>query len=295
MIVQTPKTVLVTGIGGHVGQGILRNLRAFEPSLRIVGTDIAASTAGHHYCDAFQRVPYAYDPAYPAAIEGVCVREAIDLIIPATDYETYHLALIRDRLPTLLGSPAGSALMCLDKYATAVAFRERGIPFVDTVLPSGYGGEWGSIVVKPREGRGSHGVHIDPEDWRRFNDRAGQLVGAFEIRGPCNIQSIASDEGPIPFDLNSRYSAISAFSSQFGFEAVRYAVEEYLLGVPVSPPNVGRGCVHRLLVDEIYPDQAYDGIAPGSARSYIFAGSATSAAEGRDERGQAGGAGVAWA
>jgi hypothetical protein len=49
-------------------------------------------------------------------------------------------------------------------------------------------------------------------------------------------------------------------------------MDEYVFGLPVSAPDVGHGCVHRLLVDVVYPDQTYDDIRPGPARSYIFAG-----------------------
>ena len=34
------RTVLVTGIGGNVGQGILRNIRSLNLPIRLIGTDI---------------------------------------------------------------------------------------------------------------------------------------------------------------------------------------------------------------------------------------------------------------
>lgn len=40
------KAVLVTGIGGNVGQGILRNIQSLNLPIRIVGVDIAAFTQG---------------------------------------------------------------------------------------------------------------------------------------------------------------------------------------------------------------------------------------------------------
>jgi carbamoyl-phosphate synthase large subunit len=319
------KTVLVTGIGGHVGQGILRNLRTLKPRLRLVGTDVGPSTAGHYYCDSFRQVPYAYDAAFPEAMRTICGEQEVDLIVPATDYEAYHLALMRDQLPPLVGSPAPFAKTCLDKYETHRAFRERGIPFVDTVLPSRYRGDWDAIVVKPREGRGSRDVHLSPADWRQFDDSFivqrrlygpelttafyvstnGALVGhitfertlhagftlranvtqahdapvsalidgvirSFDVRGPCNIQSIATPKGPIPFELNSRYSAIAAFSSQFGFEDVHYGVEDVLFDISPATPTIRRGGVHRILLDIVYRDQDLDRIASGPEGAYIF-------------------------
>jgi carbamoyl-phosphate synthase large subunit len=316
---------MVTGIGGHVGQGVLRNLRSLERPLRLLGTDIGASTAGHYFCDVFRQVPYAYDPAFRETVLRICREEKVDLIIPVTDYEAYHLALMREQLPRLLGSSAAFAKTCLDKYDTHSAFRQRGIPFVDTVLPSSYRGEWGDIIVKPREGRGSRNVHVSPPDWRQFDDsfivqrrligpelttafyvaQDGTVVGhvtfertlfagftlranvtreydeafsaiidmvvrSFEVRGSCNIQSIATAKGPIPFELNSRYSAIAAFSSQFGFEDVRYGAEELLFGIRPTAPTIRTGGVHRIFLDIVYPDQDLDRIGSGPAGAYIF-------------------------
>ena len=45
------KTVLVTGIGGNVGQGIIRNIHSYDPSIRVVGTNVTSFSAGNHLCD----------------------------------------------------------------------------------------------------------------------------------------------------------------------------------------------------------------------------------------------------
>lgn len=164
------RTVLVTGIGGNVGQGILRNLRRRAPEVSIVGTDVAAVTAGHHYCDRFHQVPYSHEPPYRQAVVDICATEAVDLIIPATDSEAHHLGLFVDQLPTLLASPAEVTGMCLDKYATYTRFHAAGIPFADSVLPADYRQQWPDVVVKPRQGRGSRDIHYNPPDVAGFND-----------------------------------------------------------------------------------------------------------------------------
>ena len=45
------KTIIVTGIGGVVGQGIVRNARAMGRDLRIVGVNVTAVSVGNHLCD----------------------------------------------------------------------------------------------------------------------------------------------------------------------------------------------------------------------------------------------------
>lgn len=194
------KRVLVTGIGGNVGQGVLRTIRREHPEVGVIGTDIAEATAGHHFCDAFYQVPYCYKPEYETALRAACEREAPDLIIPCTDHEAYHIGLLSG-LPPLLASPPEVTGAFLDKYKTFQLFSERGIPFAASRLPSEYGGEFGEVVVKPREGRGSREVHFGPEDPTAFEDRfvvqerarGPELTVAFYVTGDRRVL------GPIAF------------------------------------------------------------------------------------------------
>ncbi|RYG27842.1 MAG: hypothetical protein EOO01_40730, partial [Chitinophagaceae bacterium] len=89
------KTVLVTGTGGNVGQGVLRNIRSLARNIRIIGTDISGFTAGNHLCDATYAVPYSYAGDYIQVISDIATKEKVDLIIPTTDYEIYYLSLNR--------------------------------------------------------------------------------------------------------------------------------------------------------------------------------------------------------
>lgn len=162
--------VLVTGMGGNVGQGIVRCLRSLPMPLRIIGTNTTPMSAGNHLCDAHYVVPPAIDAGYVGAMRGICAREGVALIVPSTDYETYHLGLAREGLPKVAASPAETCRVFLDKMETARFFAEHRIPFATSYLPSEYGGQLTSTIVKPREGRGSRGICLDPPDPRAFGD-----------------------------------------------------------------------------------------------------------------------------
>lgn len=160
--------ILVTGIGGNVGQGILRNLMSMELPMRLIGTNTRAMSAGNHLCDSTYEVPFAYDDTYIPRILAICKEEAIDLIIPSTDYETYYLALQRSKLPTVACLAAETAHIFLDKYRTWEEFKRLDIPFAEAVKPGEYDGSWADIIVKPREGRGSRGIHVNPKEPNLF-------------------------------------------------------------------------------------------------------------------------------
>jgi len=162
---------MVTGVGGMVGQGILRTIRSLGQDISLHGTDIRAVSAGNHLCDSTHVLPYAYDPSYIPAIARLVSELAIDLIIPSTDYECYFLARhAAETGTTVAASPAEVSAACLDKFKTHEAFQAHGIPFADSMLPSSYQQRHASVVVKPREGRGSRNIHVNPPNPGSYDD-----------------------------------------------------------------------------------------------------------------------------
>jgi carbamoyl-phosphate synthase large subunit len=194
--------VLVTGIGGNVGQGILRNIRNAFPELSIVGTDIEDFTAGHYFCDHFEKVPYSYESHFSKSFLKIIARQKPDLIIPSTDYESVAFAKIQDKLPPVIASPLEVGQMFLDKFTTWEKCAALNVPFAPSCLPKDYHNQWKNIIVKPREGRGSRGLHINPSSLDAFDDTSmvqellvgKEVTSAFyvtktgEIRGPFTME-----------------------------------------------------------------------------------------------------------
>lgn len=323
------KNVLVTGIGGNVGQGIIRNIRKTGFDIRVVGTNIVDFSAGNHLCDSFYKVPYAYDSGFLETMKEIVNNEKIDLVIPSTDYEIYHLSAGQTELGCpVAASGAAVAEAYLDKYLTSQLHKKFGIPFAETFLPSEYDFRFGECIVKPRKGRGSRGLFFNPKQLSGFSDDEylvqelckGQEVttafyvnssnelhghitmtrslengttstcwvtrafdGQFEhllrnlvahvpIKGSANIQSIITGDGRIvPFEVNCRISGTNSVRSNFGFEDVKYTLEEMLYGRPPSPVKISEGVAVRILMDVIYPGQTSpDGLKDNQIPFYIF-------------------------
>lgn len=165
------KSILVTGIGGVVGQGIIRNIHAMSLNIQIVGTNTERVSAGNHLCDFVHRVPFAYDDNYILEIQNLIKLYNVGLIIPSTDYEAYYLSLNQLNLTCpVAASPPAVAAFCLDKYLNYQKFSQVGLPFAASILPSFYKGEFDKIIIKPREGRGSRNIEIDPPTLLKFSD-----------------------------------------------------------------------------------------------------------------------------
>jgi len=320
------KNILVTGIGGNVGQGILRNILKLNMDIKIIGTDMRLISAGNHLCDRVYQVPFSASTEYIPNILRICNKEKINLIIPSTDLETYYLALVRKKLPALACSDAKTAKIFLNKYETWINFKKFSIPFAPTFLSSEYNGEFDNVIVKPKEGVGSKNIYINPPTPKDFSDEfiiqqlikgkeittafyvtkdkklLGQITflralmsgttticevtfeydnkveklirkitNKFDIRGSCNIQSSINNKGEIiPFELNCRISGTNSIRSQFGFEDVRYTIEEYLLNKKPQRPIIKKGSAVRILMDVIYPDIGLNRIKDKTTKHYIF-------------------------
>lgn len=322
------KTVLVTGIGGNVGQGILRNIRALKFNIRCIGINVKAFSAGNHLVDTFYQVPFYDAPDYIACMQKIVADEKVDLIIPSTDYESNKLAQHRkDFSCPIATSDYDTSCIYLDKYKSYLHHKAHNIPFAESALPSTYQGEFKSIIVKGREGRGSRDLHFNPAHPEAFPDtfmvqelltgteittafyvtKSGklhgfinferelvngttqecrvaqqydahlapilqQLIAHTKIKGSANMQSIVCDDGRIvPFEINCRISGTNSIRANFGFEDVKYTLEEYLYQHAPSQPKITSGTAVRILMDVIYPNTTDSAqLKDQSANHYLF-------------------------
>lgn len=207
------KKVLVTGIGGNVGQGIMRNISASDYDIFIVGTNVTTFSAGNHLCDAFYVVPYAYEANYIDIIQKIVEKEEIDLIIPSTDYEVYHLSKHRAAISCpVAASEVVATEIYLDKYTTFLHHQQHQIPFATAVLPSAYQGEFEDCILKPRKGRGSRELHLNPTNWADFSDEdylVQELIKGKEITCAFYISQKNRLHGLIAFERELEHGATS--------------------------------------------------------------------------------------
>ncbi len=165
------KTILVTGIGGNVGQGIVRNIRGTRYKARIIGANITEFSAGNHLVDAFYKLPFGYELNYIPEIKKIIEKENVDLIISSTDFESYYLALCQGELQCLVaGSESQTSGMYLDKYLTYLNHKTSKIAFAESCLPSNYKGQYSQALAKPRKGRGSKGLLFNINDVSGLTD-----------------------------------------------------------------------------------------------------------------------------
>ncbi len=131
-------TVLVTGAGGGVGQGIIKSLRLISDlPLRIIGADMAAQSAGLYACDKVYLVEGCRSPTYLDSLARIFEAEKVDYYIPGTDIELALCARHRDEIARDFGTrvvvnPLEAVLIADDKARTAAFLAENDLPYPKT-------------------------------------------------------------------------------------------------------------------------------------------------------------------
>jgi carbamoyl-phosphate synthase large subunit len=127
MRTKNQKSILVTGIGGNVGQGILRIIRSYYNDIKIIGVNTIEFNPGNCWVDVFYKVPYAVNrEEYILKMVEICKIESVDLIIPSTDFETYFLSLSSELFNCRIACNNSEITeICLDKFKTFTEFQKK--------------------------------------------------------------------------------------------------------------------------------------------------------------------------
>lgn len=69
-----------------------------------------------------------------------------------------------------------------------------------------------------------------------------KIAEKIRLEGPINIQMRKTDKGPVPFEINPRFSSTVSIRNRLGFRDVEWSISLYLLGkanVKYKPPREG--------------------------------------------------------
>jgi carbamoyl-phosphate synthase large subunit len=164
--------VLITGIGGNVGQGVLKALRAGHRSYHIAGIDMEPLSCGFSLVDSYYQAPRTSDPSFAASLESIARAEKLEAVYVCSPGELETFATHREHWEHEMGlsifvNPADVIRIGADKLATAEFLRDAGFPYPETVhlvdlqgveqLVARYG--W-PLIVKPRAGFSSRNVFL---------------------------------------------------------------------------------------------------------------------------------------
>ncbi len=154
------KTILITGIGGDIAQGVATIIKEQRPDIRLIGVDIHEQHGGSMFVDEFVKIPAADTPGYLDAVREVLAAKHVDVMIPMSEPELGSIGPLILELGENRCITAGKEVIKagIDKLETIDALRKLGLPVpwtcsVGEGLPPEY-----PCILKSRFGSGSRAV-----------------------------------------------------------------------------------------------------------------------------------------
>jgi carbamoyl-phosphate synthase large subunit len=206
-------TVLVTGAGSLLGQGILRALRASSLRLRIIAVDPNALSAGLYWADAAHLIPTATEPGYLPSIGAIFAQEKPDAVLIGTDVELGVFAEHRERIErefsthVIVSDPQVVAIAD-DKWKSYEFFKANGFDCPESCLPGDEDELIAKVdfplIVKPRVGARSVGVELvrDRQELSRATSAGRRViiqecVGTPDDEYTAGAQCLRRLQGPV--------------------------------------------------------------------------------------------------
>lgn len=162
--------VLITGVGGQLGQSIMKSLKLSRYKLRLIGTDCNPLSAGLYMVNKAYIVPKAEAGEYISSIINICKKESIDIIFIGTKQELIPLSKNKERIKSetkasVVVSDYSSIAIANDKWKTYLFFKKNKLPYPQSVIPDDKKGlkklirECGfPLIIKPRISSGAKSV-----------------------------------------------------------------------------------------------------------------------------------------
>jgi carbamoyl-phosphate synthase large subunit len=174
-------SILVTAVGGDIGQSLVRILRNLKQVTSIIGTDISDDNAGPYFVDKFTLVPPATDKQYISSLNKIIKENDITCVIPVNEAEIQVLNayLTHDKafaVPVIMANRKAISI-CSDKYETMNFLKANGLQTPWTQPISQEPPEY-PCILKNRRGSGSRGLEIiqDRKDWSFFRDKRNGAI-----------------------------------------------------------------------------------------------------------------------
>jgi len=156
--------VLVTAVGGNIGQGVVKALRAGSHDYFIVGTDMEPRSAGFSFVDRACVTAAAGAPGMAPALAAMLGSERIEAIFVCSPQELAFFGAARGDLERATGvrvliNPEPVIRIGQDKFETARFLATHGFPCPETALVDDGPAvdrlieRWGfPVIAKPRSG-----------------------------------------------------------------------------------------------------------------------------------------------
>ena len=117
--------------------------------------------------------------------------------------------------------------------------------------------------------RGGTSWHIEV---KRFPDLYELLLAvgaALSFEGSLNVQLMVGRQGPVPFELNARFSGTTAVRAHFGFNEPALALRAFYYREELEQPVLRDGVAMRYHEEVLIDGATAAGLLPGVDKGYV--------------------------
>ncbi len=226
-------SILITAVGGDIGQSAIKCLLATEYAGELCGCDLDSYAAGRALLKRFKVAPpVSAEKKYELFMFGLIKEWRLGYIVPLNEKEIEYFARERARYEEL-----GVAVLVLDrqivtsfldKYATVKFLKTNGFKAPRTFLPEEYRGELKfPLVLKARQSCGGKGLRVvnDNEELSFYLERNSGLiiqeqVGDRDLEYTVAVFSDGEDVHSIAFQRYLGYGSMTRFARLVGDKAI---------------------------------------------------------------------------
>lgn len=220
-----PLNILITGVGGDIGQSVIKCLKDTKFNQNLIGCDIDPYSGGKNEVDLFFKAPPAIiTEKYLCFIANLLEKERCNYIIPTTEQEIKFFDANRDFFErnkvNVLINNTSIINTFLNKYETICFLKRHGFPYPKTYHLSEFStGLEFPVIIKPEIGGGSKGVQIchDEDDINYFRKKydcaiVQELIGDPDNEYTVGIFSDGSKIYSIAFRRYLGYGSLTKFA-----------------------------------------------------------------------------------
>ena len=204
---------LVTGVGGGVGQGIIKSIKMIDDlDIRIIAADMSEKAAGLYAGNVSRLVEACTAPNYLNTLAKIFEKDSIDYYFPGTDVELEFCAKNKEHIQDRYGvktviSSLETVLIADDKFKTYMFLKDNDFFFPETKWLKDFVPSEAMnfpVIVKPAVGCRSIGVYKvlnNKELYKHLMNSDGvvvqELVGNDESEYTCTVVKVNGKLSPV--------------------------------------------------------------------------------------------------
>jgi carbamoyl-phosphate synthase large subunit len=117
--------------------------------------------------------------------------------------------------------------------------------------------------------RGGTSWHVEVAPFPHLNELLLAIGSALSFEGSLNVQLMVGIDGPVPFELNARFSGTTAVRAHFGFNEPAMAIKALCYGEELDQPAIRTGIAMRYHEEVFVDDVAADDLVPGVTKGFV--------------------------